>query len=103
MNQAQPVLRDITVLELSQGIAGAYCGKLLAGLGADVIKVEPPGGESGRGLGPFAGDTPHPEKSGSFLYLNTAKQSIVLDLNAHEDRAACAELIATADVVIESG
>ncbi|MHB8573706.1 MAG: CaiB/BaiF CoA transferase family protein [Dehalococcoidia bacterium] len=97
-----PALHDLTVLELSQGISGAWCGKLLAGLGARVIKVEPPAGELGRRIGPFKGDAPDPEKSGTFLYLNTAKQSVVHDLSTETDRQACLRLTSTADVLIES-
>lgn len=98
----QPVLNDITVLELSQGIPGAYCGKLLAGLGGRVIKVEPPTGELCRSMGPFAEDDPHPEKSGTFLYLNSAKQSVVLDLETETGRQACRRLATSADVLIEN-
>jgi crotonobetainyl-CoA:carnitine CoA-transferase CaiB-like acyl-CoA transferase len=97
-----PPLSDVTVIELTEGIPGAFCGKLLAGLGARVIKVEPPGGERGRAIGPFAGDDPHPEKSGTFLYLNTAKQSIVLDLATAVGREDLLRLVESADVAIES-
>jgi CoA:oxalate CoA-transferase len=96
------VLDDITVLDLSEGIAGGYCTRLLAGLGARVIKVEPPCGERGRMLGPFRGDDPHPEKSGTFLYLNAAKQSITLNLTVPSGRAILRELLARAGVLIES-
>lgn len=95
-------LSDITALELSEGIPGAWCGKLLAGLGARVVKIEPPGGERGRRIGPFAGDVPHPEKSGPFLYLNTWKESTVLDLSSAADREALLRLAEGADVAIES-
>ena len=98
----QRILGDIRVLELSEGIPGAVCGKLLAGLGADVIKVEPPGGERGRMLGPFAGDHPHPEKSGTFLYLNMAKRGVTLDLTVDEGRDLFRRLAERADVVVES-
>jgi len=100
--EASRILGDLTVLELSQGIPGAYCGKLLAGLGARVIKVEPPEGEAGRFLAPFAGDTPHLERSAPFLYLNTAKESITLDLAAGPGRAVFRRRVSAADVVIES-
>ena len=90
---APGVLGDITALELSQGIPGAYCGKLLAGLGARVIKVEPPEGEAGRFLPPFAGDTPHLERSAPFLYLNTAKESIALDLARAPGQAVLRRLV----------
>jgi crotonobetainyl-CoA:carnitine CoA-transferase CaiB-like acyl-CoA transferase len=101
-NGAELPLSDVTVVELSDGIPGGYCGRLLAGLGARVIKVEPPEGDSTRRLGPFAGDDPQPEKSGTFLYLNAAKQSVVLDLETEEGRGAVARLAEEADVVVES-
>jgi len=94
------VLDDITVLECGGGIAVAYCGKLLAGLGARVIKLEPPGGDGLRRLGPFAADDPHPEKSGLFLYLNTGKQSVLLDQVRRLD-GAIETLLRDADVVID--
>src|SRR5438874_2515858 len=101
-DEAEPILSDLRVLEAGDGIPVAFCGKLLAGLGARVLKVEPPDGDSTRLMGPFAADDPHPEKSGTFLYLNTAKQSVVLDLEAASDRAAFSHLASSADVVIES-
>ena len=60
-------LDDLKVLDLSQGLAGPICAKILADFGADVIKVEPPAGDAGRRIGPFAGTEPHPEKSLVFL------------------------------------
>ena len=58
-----------------------FCAKLLAGLGAEVIKIERPGsGDASRRAGPFPNDEPHLEKSASFLYLNTGKKSVTLDL-----------------------
>ena len=95
------VLGDITVLDLSQGTPGPYCTKLLAGLGARVIKVEPPAGEAGRTLAPFQDDLPGPERSGAFLYLNTAKESITLNLATTSGQAMLEDLAARADVVVE--
>ena len=60
----EDALSDLRVIELAQGIAGPYCGKLFADLGAEVIKVEPPEGDRSRRLGPFPEDTPHHDKSG---------------------------------------
>ncbi len=99
---APGVLDDVTVLELSQGIPGAYCGKLLAGLGARVIKVEPPEGDAGRSLAPFAGGAPHLERSAPFLYLNTSKESIALDLTRPPGQSLFRSLVAGADVLVES-
>ncbi|MGE0059982.1 MAG: CaiB/BaiF CoA transferase family protein, partial [Dehalococcoidia bacterium] len=94
------LLAGLNVVELSQGIAGPFCGKLLADLGADVIKVEPPEGDRTRLAGPFPGDEPHAEKSGLFLALNTNKRSVVLDVAVPSDRSRLRELLMTADVVI---
>lgn len=95
------LLGDITVLDLSRDIPGASCTKLLAALGARVIKVEPPSGDPLRARGPFREDAPHPEGSGAFLYFNTAKQSITLDLAAETDRATLRQLLNRADVLVE--
>ena len=74
-------LSGLKVLEYSEFISGPYCGKLLADLGAEVIKIEPPGsGDKARSWGPFPQDIPHPEKSGLFLYLNTNKLGVTLNL-----------------------
>ncbi len=70
-------LDGLRVVELADGIAGPYGGKLLADYGADVIKVEAPEGDRSRHLGPFPGDDVDPERSALFLHLNTNKRSIV--------------------------
>lgn len=88
-------LEGLRVLELATGVSGPYCGKLLAGLGADVIKLEPPGGDATRGAGPFPRDIPDPERSGLFLHLNTGKRSQV-------STGPIDGLLAEADVVILS-
>ncbi len=88
------------MLELAREIAGPYAAKLLGDLGAEVIKVEPPDGDPSRAFGPFPSNSPDPEASGLFLYLNAAKQGIVLDLARDADRLL--ELVAAADAVIES-
>ncbi|MEZ5236057.1 MAG: CoA transferase [Acidimicrobiales bacterium] len=95
-------LAGITVLELATGIAGPYAAKLFADLGADVVKVEPPGGDPSRHAGPFPDDVAHPEQSALFLHLNTNKRSIVADVTSPEGRARVLALAAGADVVIES-
>ena len=75
-------LPNLRVLEVASLIPGPYCSKLLASLGAAVIKAEPPNaGDQSRRRGPFPKDVPHPERSGLYLYLNTGKQSITLNLH----------------------
>jgi len=94
-------LGDVRVLDLS-GEMGMYCGKLLADLGADVVKIEPPGGDPARRIGPFYHDEPDAEKSLSFFYLNTSKRGITLNLESSDGRELFRRLVKTADVVLES-
>ncbi|MBK9610178.1 CoA transferase [Candidatus Amarobacter glycogenicus] len=94
-------LAGIRVLELAEGVSRPYCGKLLAGLGADVIKVEPLNGDRTRRDGPFPGDAPNAECSGLFLHLNTGKRSTIADLATGEGTAVT-RLLPGADVVITS-
>jgi crotonobetainyl-CoA:carnitine CoA-transferase CaiB-like acyl-CoA transferase len=94
-----PALGDIRVLDLA-GEIGQYCTKLLADLGADVIKIEPPGGDPVRALPPHY--QKHPEMSLYWLNLNTSKRSITLDIAKPEGRALFEKLVATADIVVES-
>lgn len=96
------ILGDLVVLDLSDGVAGPYCARLLADHGAQVIKVEPPGGGSGRKLPPFAGDDPHPEKSLFHLLLNLNKRAVTLDIAHPEGAALFRRLARTADVIVES-
>ena len=97
------LLAGIRVLEVGGGISAPFCAKLLADYGADVVKIEPPSsGDSVRGSGPFAGDDPHLEKSIPFLYLNTNKRGISLDVASTSGRRAFHALLQTADVLVES-
>jgi len=98
----QQALSDVKVLEFSDFITGPYCGKLLSNMGARVIKVEKPGhGDKARGWGPFPGNIPHPEKSGLFLFLNTNKQSITLDVETAAGKKIFKELLKWADILVE--
>src|SRR5919106_1355384 len=98
---ARGPLTGIRVVELADEQA-EYCGLTLAGLGADVIKVEPPSGSPTRRIGPFYEDREDPERSLFFWQYNRGKRSIVLDLPQPEDHDQFRALIATADVLLES-
>ncbi|MFN0148683.1 MAG: CaiB/BaiF CoA transferase family protein [Dehalococcoidia bacterium] len=95
-------LEGLTILELGGGISAAYCTKLLADLGAEVVKVEPPGGDPARRHGPFPGDRPDPEASGLFTYLNTNKRGIALDLASEDGRDLLERLVERVDLVVEN-
>ncbi|MBI2886390.1 MAG: CoA transferase [Chloroflexi bacterium] len=94
-------MKDLKVLEVCSWYAGPYCGKLLADMGADVVKVEPPSGDPARRAGPFPKDVPHPERSGTFLYLNTNKLGITLSLQTTTGQKLFRELAQQADVLLE--
>ena len=95
------MLEPYRVLDLTDE-RGWLAGKILGDLGADVIKVEPPGGDSGRRRGPFLGGSEHPARGLRWLALNTSKRSVVLDLEYAEDRERFLRLVASADALLES-
>jgi crotonobetainyl-CoA:carnitine CoA-transferase CaiB-like acyl-CoA transferase len=96
-------LDDLRVVEFAEMVSGPLCGKMFADMGAEVIKIEAPGGgDEARRHPPFAGDVPHPEKSGFFLYLNTSKKSLTLDPAQASGAELFKKLIAGADVIIEN-
>jgi crotonobetainyl-CoA:carnitine CoA-transferase CaiB-like acyl-CoA transferase len=92
----------LKIVECGHGISAAFAAKLLADLGADVIKVEPPEGDLTRRRGPFPEDKPDPEKSGLFTYLNVNKRGIVADLTKADGRESLAHLLERADVLIHN-
>jgi benzylsuccinate CoA-transferase BbsE subunit len=94
-------LDDIRVLDLA-GETGVYATKLLADLGADVIRIEPPDGDPMREIGPFWHDERAADHSLSFFNLNTNKRSITLDFAKPEGRALFEKLVETADIVVET-
>ena len=94
-------LSGLRVLELADE-KGQFCGKLMGDLGADVIKIEPPGGEKTRRVGPFLDDVPHPERSLSFWHYNTSKRGITLNLETGPGAAFFQRLAAKADIVLET-
>src|SRR6266511_2333463 len=101
MNQGP--LAALCTVEYSTSIAAAVCGKMLADLGAQVIKVEPPrAGDPARHHGPFPDDVPDPERSGLFLHLNTNKLGITVDPLLPTGRDLLHDLLAEADVLLHN-
>jgi len=96
-------LSTLKIVEIGEMVSAPYAAKLMADLGAEVIKIERPGaGDRSRTRGPFPGDHAHPEKSGLFLYLNANKYGVTLDLSASEGMGLLERLAAAADVVIHN-
>ncbi len=95
-------LQGVRVLDVTTAIAGPWAAMMLADLGADVIKVEPPGGEDQRKMGPWRRDDTDRAFGGPFLAYNRNKRAISLDLKADADRALFLELVDTADALIEN-
>jgi crotonobetainyl-CoA:carnitine CoA-transferase CaiB-like acyl-CoA transferase len=98
----EQALSDLRILDLSQGIPGPFATKCFSGFGANVIKIEPLGrGDSARQMGPFPNDEPHLEKSALFLYLNTRKRSLTLNLDSDQGQAIFRRLAANADLLVD--
>jgi crotonobetainyl-CoA:carnitine CoA-transferase CaiB-like acyl-CoA transferase len=99
---ARGPLAHLRVLDLTSGVSGPWCTKLLADYGADVIKAERPGiGDSSRGHGPFPHNIPDREASALFLWLNTSKRGITLDFATATGRALVLRLAASCDAVVQ--
>jgi benzylsuccinate CoA-transferase BbsE subunit len=94
-------LEGLRVLEIADE-SGVYCGKLLADMGADVVKIERPGGDATRRIPPFLDDTPGPTRSLFFLGTNTSKRSVTLDLERAEGQRLLLALAAGADIIVET-
>ena len=99
--QSESPLAPFRVLDLTDE-KGFLCGRVLGDFGADVIKIEPPGGDPGRAVGPFYHDIPDPEKSLYWLAYNANKRGITLNLEAAEGQAIFEKLVKSADFVVES-
>ena len=101
MMKHDTLLGGCRVLDLTDK-KGHLCGKILGDFGADVIKIEKPGGDPSRNIGPFYKDIPDPEKSLFWFATNTSKRGITLDIEIPEGREIFKSLVATADLVVES-
>ena len=96
-------LKGISVVEFGQSVSAPYCARLFADYGADVVKVELPGqGDVTRSWGPFPGDVPNLERSGTYQFLNTNKRGVTLDVTHTAGREILLRLLAGADVFIEN-
>jgi crotonobetainyl-CoA:carnitine CoA-transferase CaiB-like acyl-CoA transferase len=99
----EQALSGCRVLDLTHYVAGPFCTKILADYGADVIKIEKPeGGDSTRNAGPFPGDIPDLETSGLFLYLNTNKRGVTLNLKSAKGTEILKELVKQTDILVEN-
>ncbi|MGE0824432.1 MAG: CaiB/BaiF CoA transferase family protein [Candidatus Binatia bacterium] len=96
-------LAGFRIVEYGDMVGASYAAKLMADMGAEVIKIEPPGrGDTARQRGPFPGKIPHPEKSGLFLYLNTNKRGVTLNLETPRGQEVFQRLVSQADLFIHN-
>src|SRR5690348_127246 len=96
-------LASFRIIEYGDMVSAPYASKLIADMGAEVIKVEPPlTGDGARQRGPYPGRIPHPEKSGLFLYLNTNKRGVTLNLETPRGQEIFQRLLAQADLFIHN-
>ncbi len=100
-NSRPGALRGVRVVELARDPI-AFAGKLLGDMGADVILVEPPGGDPARGYPPFADDEPGEDRSLYWWHYHTSKRGVVIDLDDEAGRDRFRALVATADVLLEA-
>jgi len=100
-DECKQALECYRVLDLTDA-KGQLCGKIFSDLGADVIKVEPPGGDPARKIGPFYGEDPDPDKSLFWMAYNTGKRGITLDIDSEEGRQKLKRLVKKVDFLLES-
>lgn len=100
---SEGALSDLKVLEFGELVSAAYCTKMMADMGAEVIKIEPPGrGDEARRRAPFAQDRPGLERSGLFSYLNTNKFSVTLNINTSRGKKIFLDLVQRTDILVEN-
>jgi benzylsuccinate CoA-transferase BbsE subunit len=100
-NISPSALSDLRILDLTD-ITGALCAKLFGDMGADVIKIEPPGGDATRSIGPFLDNQPHRERSLLYWFYNTSKRGVTLDLQKPAGQDLFKQLVTKVDIVIAS-
>ena len=100
-SRMKTALDGIRILDMA-GVEGQLCGRLLADLGAEVIRVEPPQGDPARHIGPFRHGVPDDDASLRFLHLNTNKKSVTLDLTTGQGRETFRALARTADAIVKT-
>jgi benzylsuccinate CoA-transferase BbsE subunit len=100
-NAGHSLLNGCRVLDLADE-QGVYCGRVLADMGADVVKVEPPAGDPDRRIGPWLSAEPDDERGAWWLACNAGKRSVTLNLESHAGRVLFRRLAAEADIVVES-
>ena len=101
-DETRSTLADLRVLDLSNGAAGAFCTKMFAGYGADVIVLEQPSGHPLRRHGPFAGDRPLRETGALWLFLGAGKRSATLDITGRTGQRLFRRLVEEANIIVES-
>src|SRR5918911_5046648 len=101
MNSPVMFLEGYRALDLT-GLSGQLCGRILADLGMEVIKIEPPGGDPVRNLAPFIKSPDGKLLGTTFAHLNASKRSKALDLDKESERAEFRKLVQASDVVLES-
>ena len=96
------LLSGVRILDLGEGVSAPSAARTLAWLGADVIKVEPPGGDFSRSVGPFPDGVPHPEKSALFLAMNAGKRGVSIDFETDAGRRRLLDLASSAHAVLDN-
>ncbi|MFP6595867.1 MAG: CoA transferase [Candidatus Hydrogenedentota bacterium] len=99
---SESALDGVKVVEFGTMISAPYCGKLLGDLGADVVKIEIPEGDPAREYGPFPNDEAHAERSALYLYVNTSKRGVTLDLTVEDGLNSFRKLLRWANVLVDN-
>lgn len=102
MSESDALLSPYKVVDLTNNLGWWMCGKLFADMGAEVIKVEPVGGDTKRSLGPFYNDDPNPDNSLPWWFQNRGKKSITLDIETEDGRQLLYRLLEGADLLVQS-